>query len=110
MDGNDNLTNTVSDVKQEKEGQCPFFVDNVRDLFYVPCAGERRMKKNSAYAPPHWNFVGHWLVGTCWQVNGSKQNTYSVTITERGFVCDCTGFVFHGKCKHTKSIAEKFDD
>ena len=68
------------------------------------------MRKNNTYAPPDWDFQNNWLVGTRWQVQGSNQNTYSVSMTNRGFVCDCTGFVFRGNCKHTKKVAQAFDE
>lgn len=68
------------------------------------------MTRNNAYSPDGWVFKNNWLIGTEWTVSGSKGNSYTVRITERGFVCDCTGFVFYGKCKHSKGVADKFDE
>jgi uncharacterized Zn finger protein len=28
-------------------------------------------------------------------------------LTEKGFVCDCPGFSFHGKCKHITVVHER---
>jgi len=49
------------------------------------------------------------MVGTVWPVQGSKGNEYSVTLHDRGFNCDCTGFGYHGYCNHSKSIVKKVE-
>jgi hypothetical protein len=28
-------------------------------------------------------------------------------MTDRGWVCNCTGFNFHGKCKHINKVHER---
>lgn len=62
------------------------------------------------YAPGDWNFKGNHLVGTQWVVPGSKPGSeYAVTIADKGFECSCTGFNFHGKCKHVIQVVERFD-
>ena len=43
----------------------------------------------------------HFLVGTVWPVEGSKNNTYSIEMHDKGFTCDCQGFTYRSKCKHT---------
>lgn len=61
--------------------------------------------------PNGWNFKNHYLTGTEWSVEGSKKDSfYSVVLTENGFSCTCTGFQFHGKCKHSVSVVERFDE
>jgi hypothetical protein len=66
--------------------------------------------KERYYAPEGWDFKNNFLVGTEWSVAGSKAgSSYVVALTPKGFKCDCTGFTFHGKCKHTTQIAERFD-
>ena len=51
----------------------------------------------------------NWYVGFEWSVPGSKAGTdYTVTLTEKGFTCECTGFGFHGKCKHSKKVVDNF--
>lgn len=60
--------------------------------------------------PADWNFKGNSLVGTEWSIPGSKADSvYTVTLTEQGFTCDCTGFTFHGRCKHSAEVVERFD-
>lgn len=53
------------------------------------------------------NTQGHWAVGVEWPVIGSKGDKYYVTMREYGFECDC---IAYRKCKHIKSVEEKFDD
>lgn len=61
--------------------------------------------------PENWNFKRHFLAGTEWSVAGSKKDSfYTVALTESGFTCSCPGFQFHGRCKHSRQIVEKFDD
>lgn len=48
---------------------------------------------------------GHWATGTVWSVDGSKNNVYTVEMSDRGFYCDCPAFK---KCKHIKSVEEGF--
>ena len=60
--------------------------------------------------PEGWNLKGHFLTGTEWSVAGSKPNTaYTVTLEPLGFSCDCQGFMFKGKCKHSEQIVQAFD-
>jgi len=61
--------------------------------------------------PTDWNLKGNLLAGTEWSVAGSKKDSfYTVALTESGFTCDCTGFMFHGKCKHSEQILQAFDN
>ena len=53
------------------------------------------------------NTQGHWAVGIEWPVIGSRGDKYYVTMREYGFECDC---IAYRKCKHIKSVEEKFDD
>lgn len=50
---------------------------------------------------------GHHLVGVRWPVKGSKGDQYHVEMTEWGFDCNCISF---RKCKHIKSVEEKFNN
>lgn len=50
---------------------------------------------------------GHHLIGVRWPVIGSRGDQYHVEMTNWGFDCNCMAFV---KCKHIKSIEEKFND
>ena len=48
----------------------------------------------------------HWAVGTVWNVLASnKKSSYNIEMLDKGFTCDCPAF---RKCKHLKSIEEKF--
>jgi len=53
------------------------------------------------------NTKGHWAVGVKWPVTGSKGDKYIVEMLDSGFDCNCIAF---RKCKHIKSVEEKFDD
>ena len=59
--------------------------------------------------PTYFKTKDHWMVGTVWPVKGSKDNEYSVELTDKGFTCDCTGFTFRGKCKHSAGINKKVE-
>jgi hypothetical protein len=60
------------------------------------------------YQPAEINFKNHWAVGTVYAVTGSGDNEYQVEFTARGFTFNCVGMQMHGKCKHTRNIAEKW--
>jgi hypothetical protein len=53
------------------------------------------------------NFARHHLIGFSWPYTNSKGKTYHTTMTDRGWVCNCSGFNFHGKCKHIHSVHER---
>lgn len=39
-----------------------------------------------------------------WTVAGSKGDSYTVSRIDGKYVCSCTGFKFHGRCKHATKI------
>ena len=39
----------------------------------------------------------------------SKDNVYDVTLHDRGFTCDCPGFSFRGRCKHSQQILRQVE-
>ena len=53
------------------------------------------------------NTKGHWAVGVKWTVIGSKGDKYTVEMLDSGFDCNC---IAYRKCKHIKSVEERFDD
>jgi len=53
------------------------------------------------------NFDNHHLIGFSWPYTNSQGKTYYTTMTDRGWVCNCTGFNFHGKCKHIRGVHER---
>ena len=56
------------------------------------------------YKPKEIITKKHFLVGTVWPIEGSKNNTYSIEMHEKGFTCNCLGFTYNGKCKHTSQV------
>ena len=56
------------------------------------------------YKPKEIVTKKHFLVGTVWPIEGSKNNTYSIEMHDKGFTCDCLGFTYNGKCKHTSHV------
>lgn len=65
------------------------------------------MKSKFYHPSDEINTKGHFAVGFVWSVDGSKNNVYSVEMSDRGFYCDCPAF---RKCKHIKSVEEGFND
>lgn len=54
------------------------------------------------------NFKDHHLEGFVWPVVSSRSGeTYSVTMTNRGFTCNCTAGRMRGKCKHARQIHDQ---
>jgi uncharacterized Zn finger protein len=50
----------------------------------------------------------HWAVGVQYNVKGSRGDDYTIEFTPKGFTCNCIGMSMHGKCKHTKAIADRW--
>jgi len=42
-----------------------------------------------------------------WTVTGSKGDKYTVRKIDGVFQCSCTGYKYHGKCKHAKQIEDQ---
>jgi len=40
-----------------------------------------------------------------WTVQGSKGNTYTVTLKGKTLVCSCPGHTYRGKCKHLAEVS-----
>jgi len=60
--------------------------------------------KQTYLKPTVFNPKNHPWTGITWPIEGSKGNTYDVTLHDKGFTCDCPGFSFRGKCKHSQSV------
>lgn len=56
---------------------------------------------------PGIDFHEHHLVGLTWPYVNCKGKQYHVTMLDKGWVCDCPGFNFHGKCKHIHQVHER---
>ena len=63
------------------------------------------MKSKFYHKSDEINTKGHWAIGFEWTVAGSKNNMYNIELSDRGFYCDCPAFK---KCKHIKSVEERF--
>jgi hypothetical protein len=42
-----------------------------------------------------------------WKVKGSKGDSYTVSLDGNTYQCSCTGFKYHGKCKHILQVQEQ---
>jgi len=65
--------------------------------------------KQSYLKPTVFNPKGHPWAGITWPVQGSKGNEYDVDLTEKGFTCNCPGFSFRGRCKHSEQILKQVE-
>jgi len=65
---------------------------------------KQKYLKPSAFDPK-----GHWMVGTVWPMEGSKGKSYGVELHDQGFECECTGFSYHGYCKHSKAVLKQVE-
>lgn len=59
--------------------------------------------------PTAFDPKGHWMTGIVWPMPGSKGNTYEVELHDDGFECECTGFQFRGKCKHSQQVLKQVE-
>lgn len=63
------------------------------------------------YTPRVWpstevNTKRHHAVGMVWRIMSSKKDkSYSVTMVDSGFTCDCPAFK---RCKHIDEVEAKF--
>jgi hypothetical protein len=64
----------------------------------------KKSKFDRYLKPTSFDPKDHWMVGIVWPMQGSKGKEYSVELHNKGFNCDCTGFAFHGYCKHSKAV------
>jgi hypothetical protein len=46
-------------------------------------------------------------IGLVWEVEGSKGNSYKVTLESYGYQCTCTGFMMRRDCRHLHQIDEQ---
>lgn len=42
-----------------------------------------------------------------WQVKSDSGKTYTVTLESGKYQCNCVGYAYRGKCKHSESVAKK---
>jgi len=61
--------------------------------------------------PTAFNPKGSLFNGLVWSVPSSRgDSSYSVTLHDVGFECDCPGFGYHGYCKHSKSVLKRVEE
>ncbi len=66
------------------------------------------MHKEFQRAPvalPGMNYKGHCFAGLVWPILSKRTGElYDVTLTEKGWRCNCVGYNRHGKCKHINLV------
>ena len=62
-------------------------------------------KFKQSFMKPTFEYKGSIFEGLTWpELNSKGTGTYDVTLEDKGFTCDCPGFTFRGKCKHTTNV------
>lgn len=72
-------------------------------MFKTPIRFDSRYRKFKIIKS-NLHFAGETSANKVWQVNGSKNNVYTVEETENGMNCSCVGFKYHGACKHIDGV------
>ena len=68
-----------------------------------------RFKQN--YFKPDFEFAQDLFEGLTWkEPNPKGTDTYDITLESKGFTCDCPGFTFRGKCKHTLNVNNRIKE
>ena len=68
-------------------------------------------KFKQSYFKPSFEYDKSLFEGLVWAVTNSKgTGTYDITLEPKGFTCDCPGFSFRGKCKHSQQINDKLEE
>jgi hypothetical protein len=68
-------------------------------------------KSAKKYMQPDFEFDRDLFEGLVWPVANSKGTlNYAITLEHQGFTCDCAGFMFRGKCKHTQQINDRIKE
>jgi hypothetical protein len=68
-------------------------------------------KFTQKYMKPDFEFNQDLFLDLVWPVPNSKgTDNYAITLEHKGFTCDCPGFMFRGKCKHTQQINDRIKE
>ena len=68
-------------------------------------------KFTQKYMKPDFTFNRELFEDLTWPVANSKgTGSYAVTLEHKGFTCDCPGFTFRGRCKHTQAINDRIKE
>lgn len=63
------------------------------------------------YMKPDFEFNRDLFLGLVWTRTNSKgTGEYNIALETKGFTCDCPGFTFRGKCKHTQSVNDQIKE
>ena len=59
------------------------------------------------YKSEEINTKNHFPVNTIWPVAGSKKgDEYRIEMHDKGFTCECKGFMYNSKCRHTRQVVK----
>lgn len=62
------------------------------------------------FMKPTFDYDRLLFEGLIWEEPNSKgTDTYSVELHVKGFSCECAGFTFRGKCKHTQIVNDRVE-
>ena len=68
-------------------------------------------KFKQSYFKPDFDFARDLFEGLTWKEPNSRgTGTYDITLEPKGFTCDCPGFTFRGKCKHTLNVNNRIKE
>lgn len=73
-------------------------------VFKKPIGYDTRYRK-FVEVPNTFNFhLQEKSVNPTWNIVGSKGDVYTIEKIKNDYFCSCSGFKFHGKCKHIESV------
>ena len=68
-------------------------------------------KFKQSYFKPTFEYDKSLFEGLVCPVTNSKgTGTYDITLEPKGFTCDCPGFSFRGKCKHSQQVNDRVEE
>jgi hypothetical protein len=68
-------------------------------------------KYKESFFKPDFTFNRELFEGLVWQEPNSKgDGHYAVELHPKGFQCECPGFTFRGKCKHSQIVNDRIKE
>jgi hypothetical protein len=94
----------LNDSRDRMSGYIPVGFDKLV-LFKSALPFDARRRKIQE-VPNRWDWIDNTAVSTdkMWKIEGSRGDIYTVTQTETGLTCSCSGFKFRGRCRHIDSF------